>query len=41
MSPLARTVFVFGLYVLGAGLALMLVPGVVLQVLAVPATDEP
>ena len=41
MSPLARTVFVFGIYVIGVGLATMLAPGVILQVLGVPTTDEP
>jgi hypothetical protein len=41
MSPLARTVFIFGIYVIGVGLAMMLVPGVIFQVLGIPTTDEP
>ena len=41
MSALARTVFIFGIYVVGVGLTMMLAPGVVFQVLGIPTTDEP
>lgn len=41
MSPPARTVFTFGIYVIGVGLAMMLVPGVIFEVLGVPTTGEP
>ena len=41
MSPIARTVFVFGIYVVGVGLATMLAPDVILRIIGVPTTDEP
>lgn len=41
MSPLARVVFICGLYVVVAGLAMMLVLGEVLEVLGVVITGEP
>ena len=41
MSALARTVFTFGIYVIGVGLTTMLAPGVIFQVLGIPTTTEP
>ena len=41
MSAVARTVFVFGIYVVVIGLTLMVRPDIVLTVLGLPATEEP
>jgi hypothetical protein len=41
VSPAARTVQIWGLYALGVGLVLLLVPNVLLDVLRIPTTDEP
>lgn len=41
MSPTARTVHVFGLYLVAVGLIVTSVPNVLFGVLGIPATDEP
>jgi len=40
MSQAAKSLFVFGIYVCGLGLILLLVPNLILQVFRVPATGE-
>jgi hypothetical protein len=41
MSPAARSVHLYGLYVVGVGLILTLVPDPLFDLLGVPRTDEP
>lgn len=41
MSPVARTVHLWGVYALVAGAILVLVPDVLLGVLGIPSSDEP
>lgn len=41
MSPAARTVHLFGLYLVGVGLVVTLLPDVLFDLLGVPTTDEP
>ena len=41
MSPGARTVAIFGVYVIAVGATVALLPGVVLATLDMPPTDEP
>lgn len=41
MSPDARTVAIFGVYVIAVGATVALLPGVVLAVLGLPPTQEP
>lgn len=41
MSPAARSIHVFGLYLLGVGFVVLAVPNLLFDVLGVPATDEP
>src|SRR5882672_6157686 len=40
MSPAAKSLFVFGIYLCGLGLVLLLVPNLILQVFKVPTTNE-
>ena len=40
MSPAAKSLFVFGIYLCGLGLVLLLVPNLLLRVLGVPPTNE-
>ena len=40
MSQAAKSLFVFGIYVGGLGLILLLVPNLILQVFGVPPTNE-
>ena len=40
MTPAARTLFVFGLYLMAAGTALLLVPALMLQPLGVPVPTD-
>ena len=40
MSPAAKSVFAFGIYLCGLGLILLLVPNLILQVFGVPPTNE-
>jgi hypothetical protein len=40
MSAAAKTLFIFGIYLCGLGLILLLVPNLLLQVFGVPATHE-
>jgi hypothetical protein len=40
MSQAAKSLFVFGIYLCGLGLVLLLVPNLLLQVFGVPATNE-
>jgi hypothetical protein len=40
MTPAARTLFLFGLYLVAAGAALLLVPAVMLQPLGVPVPAD-
>ena len=40
MSHAAKSLFVFGIYVCGLGLILLLVPNLILQVFGVPPTNE-
>ncbi len=40
MSPAAKSIFVFGIYVLAAGLTLMLVPNLALALAGLPTTNE-
>jgi hypothetical protein len=41
MSPAARTVQLFGIYILSVGFILIVIPNVLLGVFGIPATDEP
>jgi hypothetical protein len=41
MSPAARTVQLFGIYILSVGVILVMIPNVLLGVFGIPATDEP
>jgi len=41
MSPAARTVQLFGIYILIVGVILVIIPDVLLGVFGIPATDEP
>jgi hypothetical protein len=41
MSPVGRTLRVFGIYLIVVALPLLFVPNVVLSLLALPATEEP
>jgi hypothetical protein len=40
MSQAAKSLFVFGIYLCGLGLILLLVPNLILQVFGVPPTNE-
>ena len=40
MSPAAKSLFVFGIYLCGLGLILLLVPNLILHVFGVPPTNE-
>jgi len=40
MSSAAKSLFVFGIYLLGLGLILLLVPNLILQFFGAPATSE-
>ena len=40
MSPAAKSLLVFGIYLCGLGLVLLLVPNLLLQVFGVPPTNE-
>jgi hypothetical protein len=40
MSPAAKSLFVFGLYLCGLGLLLLLVPNLLLQLFGAPQTNE-
>jgi len=40
MNTAAKTLFIFGIYLCGLGLVLLLVPNLVLQVFGVPPTHE-
>src|SRR5918912_4217886 len=40
MSPAAKSLFVFGIYLCGLGLILLLVPNLILQLFQVPPTHE-
>jgi len=40
MSPAAKSLFVFGIYLFGLGLILLLVPNLILQVFGAPPTNE-
>jgi hypothetical protein len=40
MSPAARSIFIFGLYVLASGLTLLLAPNLALAAAGLPATDD-
>jgi hypothetical protein len=40
MSPAAKSLFVFGIYLCGLGLILLLVPNLLLQLFGVPPTNE-
>jgi hypothetical protein len=40
MSPAAKSLFVFGIYLLGLGLFLLLAPNLLLQLFGVPTTNE-
>ena len=40
MSKAARSLFVFGVYLVGLGLILLFVPNLILQVFGVPPTNE-
>ena len=40
MSQAAKSLFVFGIYLCGLGLILLLVPNLILQVFGVPQTNE-
>ena len=40
MSSAAKSLFVFGIYLLGLGLTLLLVPNLILQFFGAPATSE-
>ncbi len=40
MSQAAKSLFVFGIYLCGLGLSLLLVPNLILQVFGVPPTHE-
>src|SRR5882762_5277381 len=40
MSQAAKSLFVFGIYVCGLGLALLLVPNLILRIFGVPPTNE-
>lgn len=40
MSQAAKSLFVFGIYLCGLGLVLLLVPNLILQVFGAPATSE-
>jgi hypothetical protein len=41
MSPAARTVHLFGLYLVAVGVALIVIPNVLAGVFGIPPTDEP
>jgi hypothetical protein len=41
MSPAARTVQLFGIYIVAVGVILLAIPNVLLGVFGIPATDEP
>jgi hypothetical protein len=41
MSPAARSVFVFGVYMLGQGAILMLAPSLLLGPFGIPGADDP
>ena len=40
MSQAAKSLFVFGIYLCGLGLTLLLVPNLILQIFGVPPTNE-
>jgi hypothetical protein len=41
MSPAARTVQLFGIYIFSVGVILIVIPNVLLGVFGIPSTDEP
>jgi hypothetical protein len=41
MSPAARTVQLFGIYIFSVGVILVMIPNVLLGVFGIPTTDEP